>query len=238
MTQSAWIFARGGSQRVPGKNLALVAGQPLIAWAIQQAKESGAFSRVFVSTDSEEIAHVARQHGADVPFLRPAWLSASNSSELDAWKHAIAWQTDADGQVPAVFVSVPTTAPLRRSEDINGCIELWRSSGADLALTVTPAKTRPGYNMVASGQSKELTLIQLDNTSMRAVSSGTLFDVTTVCYVAAPEYILRSNSLFDGEVVGYLVPEERALDIDTPFDLRVADLVLESRPNDRRDGDA
>jgi len=229
MLDSAWIFARGGSVRVPGKNLSSAGGKPLLGWAIEHAQGTALFERVFVSTDSPEIAGIAREFGAEVPFMRPDFLSQSGSEELGAWRHAIEWEHKETGRLPQLFVSVPTTAPLREPSDIAACVAALSEGGADLVMTVTRAKTLPGYNMVAMGESSSLRLLGAGSSPEAPPARSSIFNVTTVCYAARPEYVLQAANLFSGKVLGSVVPEERALDIDTYFDLRVADLVLKDR---------
>lgn len=226
MNENAWIFARGGSTRVPGKNIAEVGGRPLISWAIDHALDAGIFEKVFVSTDSPEIAEVAEAYGAHSPFLRPPELSASDSNEMDAWKHALNWEIKAFGREPELFVSVPTTAPLREPGDIVDCVGALRSSQADIVLTVTPATHLPRYNMVSMDQNNRLRLLDRSQVLQGRRVLDAVFNVTTVCYAARAEYVMRSRDVFSGRTAGLVIPQERALDIDTPFDMRIADLVL------------
>jgi len=125
----AFVFARGGSKGLPGKNLRLLAGRPLLAWSIGHAREVGRIRRVIVSTDSEEIAAVARAHGAEVPFMRPAVLAGDRSPEWHAWRHALEFLREDEGELPEAMVSVPTTAPLRHSSDIERCLDEYRREG-------------------------------------------------------------------------------------------------------------
>jgi CMP-N-acetylneuraminic acid synthetase len=113
----AFIFARGGSVAVPRKNVREIAGKPLIGHAIECAQQAKLIDRVMVSTDDDEIADVARQFGAEIPFMRPANLAGSDSAELDAWRHAVEYLRSVEfGPVaPEIFVSVPPTSPLRSS---------------------------------------------------------------------------------------------------------------------------
>lgn len=237
--KNAWIFARGGSRRVPGKNIAEVGGRPLIAWAVAHALNADIFDEVFVSTDSPEIAEIAEAHGARSPFLRPPELSAGDSNEMDAWRHALNWEIKAYGRAPEVFVSVPTTAPLREPSDIVECVDALHSSQADIVLTVTPATHLPRYNMVSMDHTRRLRLLDRSPVLEGAEVADSIFNVTTVCYSARAQYVLRSRNLFSGRIAGLVIPQERALDIDTPFDLKVADLLLSDRrerERGRKDG--
>ena len=114
----ALICARGGSKGLPGKNIRPLGGKPLISWAIDQAKSVSRISRVIVSTDSEEIARVARASGAEVPFIRPAELAQDSSPEWLVWRHALNFLKETEGTYPDLFVVVPATAPLRSVQDL------------------------------------------------------------------------------------------------------------------------
>ena len=119
----AFIFARGGSKGLPGKNIRPLGGKPLIAWSIEHALAVKRIERVIVSTDSEEIAAVARDYGAEVPFIRPAELAQDDSPEWLSWRHALNYLGETTGALPEVMVSVPTTAPLRLAIDIENCLD-------------------------------------------------------------------------------------------------------------------
>ena len=139
MKAVAFIFARGGSKGLPGKNIRPLGGKPLIAWAIEQALSVKRIGRVIVSTDSEEIAAVARDFGAEVPFIRPTELARDDSPEWLAWRHALNYLRETTGVLPEVMVSVPTTAPLRLAVDIENCLDEYEKGDADIVITVTDA---------------------------------------------------------------------------------------------------
>ena len=145
----AWIFARGGSKGLPGKNIRNLNGKPLIAYAIETAKESQHISEVFVSTDSPEIATIAEKYGAVVPFLRPAELAGDKSPERMAWRHAIEWNRQQTRYpVMDLMVSLPTTAPLRTPEEVDRAIDLFLEGNADTVIAVSPSARHPAFNMV------------------------------------------------------------------------------------------
>ena len=127
----AFIFARGGSKGLPGKNIRMFAGKPLIAWAIEHAHKAEGIGRVIVSTDSEEIAAVASQYGAEVPFMRPSHLAKDDSPEWLSWRHALEFIRNDEGSLPDAMVSVPVTAPLRQPVDVERCLELFSEGDAD-----------------------------------------------------------------------------------------------------------
>ena len=110
MHATAFIFARGGSKGLPGKNIRLFGGKPLIAWSIQHAQAVKRISRVIVSTNSQQIAALAQQYGVEAPFIRPAELAQDNSPEWLAWQHALNYLRETTDMLPEVMVSVPATA--------------------------------------------------------------------------------------------------------------------------------
>ena len=145
----ACIFARGGSKGVPRKNVRLLGGRPLIGHAIEAARASTLVDRVLVSTDDEEIAGVARRFGAEVPFMRPAELATDQASEWLAWKHAAQYlRAEPGGGHVAAFVSVPTTSPLRTSQDVDAAIRAYDPDTTDAVITVREAQRNPYFNMV------------------------------------------------------------------------------------------
>ena len=132
----AVIPARGGSKRIPRKNIKLFAGKPMIAWSIEAAQRTGLFDRIVVSTDDEEIASIARKYGADVPFVRPAELSDDYTGTAPVIAHAIEWHLKR-GLDPIEICCIYATAPFLRSEDIILGQETLDQSGVDFAFSVT-----------------------------------------------------------------------------------------------------
>jgi len=223
-----FIFARGGSKGVPYKNISLLAGKPLIAYAIEKALASALIDRVIVSTDDTEIADVSLKYGAEVPFIRPQELASDDAPEWLAWQHAIRTIRSAKGEPKIdVFVSIPPTSPLRAVEDIDNCIQVFIESDADIVITVKPAERNPWFNMVVLDKTGYARIvIPQSRTINRRQDAPCVYDMTTVAYAARPEFVLSANSLFEGKVKTVLVPAERALDIDTELDLKVAEFLL------------
>lgn len=226
MTAVAFIFARGGSKGLPGKNIRSFRGKPLIAWSIEQALAVGRIKRVIVSTDSEEIAAVARDYAAEVPFMRPAELARDDSPEWLAWRHALNYLKETAGHYPEVFISVPATAPLRKVDDIERCLDEYDKGDADMVITVTDAHRSPYFNMVKATPDGSVGLvIPGSSTVTRRQDAPAVFDMATVCYVANPEFVISHGSTFEGRVKAVHVPPERSIDIDTLMDFRIADFI-------------
>lgn len=230
MKVTACIFARGGSKGLPGKNIRLLGGKPLIAWAIDHALAVKRINRVIVSTDSEEIAAVASEYGAEVPFLRPDELARDDSPEWLAWRHALDYLRAADGVLPEAMVSVPTTAPLRLPLDIENCLDEYEKGEADTVVTVTDAHRSPYFNMVKLKADGTVGLVIPPSSSItRRQDAPAVFDMATVAYVVRPEFVMTRAGIFDGMVRAVKVPPERAIDIDTLLDFQLAECLLNIR---------
>ena len=222
----ALICARGGSKGLPGKNILPLAGRPLMTWAIDHARAVRRISRVIVSTDSEDIAAVARDAGAEVPFMRPADLARDDSSEWLVWRHALSYLRDSTGEFPDALIVLPVTAPLRAVTDLDRCLDEYEKGVADVVITVTDARRSPYFNMVSLGPEAEARLvIPAKGEITRRQDAQVVYDMTTVAYVARPEFVMSSGGMFQGRVRAVHIPPERAIDIDTPLDFRIAECL-------------
>ena len=226
------IFARGGSRGIQRKNIAPLAGRPLVAWSIGIALRCPSIDRVVVSTDDEEIAQVARHWGAEVPFLRPPELAGDRSPEWLAWRHAIETLNAEPGARPIeVFCTLPPTSPLRAVDDVEACLAKLTEGAFDVVITVRDAARSPYYNMVTLDPTGTANLaIPPDQPLHRRQDVPAVYDITTVAYAARPDFVLTQAGLFAGRVGAVVVPVERALDIDTPYDLRIAAALAADAP--------
>ena len=230
MKAVAFIFVRGGSKGLPGKNIRPLGGKPLIAWSIEHALAVKRIERIIVSTDSEEIAKVARAHGAEVPFMRPVELAGDKNPEWLAWRHALTFLLETNGSLPDAMVSVPTTAPLRLPVDIENCLDQYEKGDADMVITVTDAHRSPYFNMVKANADGTVGLvIPPQSAIVRRQDAPVVYDMATVCYVANPKFVMTHNATFDGRVKAVHVPTERAIDLDTLLDFQIAESLLNIR---------
>ncbi|WP_319467415.1 acylneuraminate cytidylyltransferase family protein [uncultured Pseudodesulfovibrio sp.] len=218
-----FIFARGGSKGLPGKNIKPLGGIPLIAHSINAAKDSGLIDRIIVSTDDQAIADTAAEYGAEIPFMRPAELAQDTSPEWDAWRHAIREVEDFD-----VFISLPCTAPLRSGEDVRRCIELYLEGDCDMVITTRTAERHPSFNMVTLDENGYASIaMPTAGDITRRQDAPKIFDMTTVAYVTSPQFIMEHSGTFQGRVKSVEIPPERAVDIDTELDFAFAEFLLE-----------
>ena len=231
MLKTAFIFARGGSKGVPGKNIKLFSGKPLIAWSIQQALAVKSIGRVIVSTDSLEIAEIAKLYGASVPFIRPAELADDFSPEWASWRHALKTMSEIEGQMPEDLISIPATSPLRDPVDILNCLEMYENDQCDAVIGITETNHNPYFNMVIKDDysNKCKIVIQSKEIIGRRQDTPNIYNITTVAYVINSEFIMRNNSILDGCYKGVIIPSERAMDIDSQLEFDVAEFLFRKK---------
>lgn len=232
---TAWgaVFARGGSQGVPGKNLRKIGQVSLLGHAIRLAQETPGIDRVVCSTDSAEIAKEAEKCGAWVPFMRPDHLAGNASPEWESWKHLCSFLMEQGGLESDTLVVLPTTAPLRDVADVSQAMTLAANSKADVVVTVTAAHRSPWFNMVTVDSRQRAVIVMKDRAGVvfRRQDSPDVFDLTTVAYVTNLGYVLSAANMFAGDVVASVVPPERAIDIDTELDLEIAEFLHHRKEN-------
>ena len=213
------VPARGGSRAVPRKNLAPVAGEPLIVHTIRAALAAGSIDRLVVSTDDDEIAEVALAAGAEV-VKRPAELALDESTTEEALLHAL----DILGPPePAYVVTLEPTSPLRTSALIDDCVRLAQERGADAVMTVS--ETRAIHGRLEEGRFIPLERGQPRRRQLRAP----LYRESSTVYVTRTAYLRDTRSVVGDRVYALVVPEEEAIDINSELDLVVADALLRRR---------
>ncbi len=222
----ALIPARGGSKRVPRKNLAVVGGRSLVGWAIQAAKQARHARHVIVSTDSAEIADAARVMGVDVPWLRPESLARDESKSIDVVIHAFEWATANLRPAPEFGVLLEPTAPLRRAEHIDAALELLASSGADSVVTVSelPHNFHPEEVLrVDEGRLQPFLPGRTMDTRKLRSEQAPAYVPNGLVYAFRVESLLRHRSLFGQSTLPLVLPWSTFLDIDTMEDLKLAE---------------
>lgn len=229
----AIIPARGGSKGIPRKNIVMLGGQPVIAWAIQAGVQARLVDRVIVSTDDQEIADVARQYGGEVPFLRPAELAADDTPDLPVFQHAVRWLEEHEGFRPEIIVNLRPSSPLRRSQHVDAAIQLLLDTGADSAKSVCLARQHPHKMWRLRGS----TLHSFQRTRMRLargpdVARADLEPIywqNGVVDVMRRELLMERNMTIGGVVAGLVTDPEDSVDLDGPLDLLVAQALIERR---------
>lgn len=221
------ICARGGSTGVPGKNVRMLCGKPLIAWTIEQAIASGVAQQVYVSTDSEEIAQAARAAGAQVPFLRPAALATADAAKLPVIQHLVAW---VEAQVAPVtrIVDLDPTSPLRDLDDIRAC-DAMLDAQTDLVITGYESDKNPYFNMVerkGNGFYERVSIPRAEVFGRQAAPK--VYAMNGSVYAWHRKTL--SESLWNcGRIRLHAMPRERSIDIDHEIDFELVELLMRRR---------
>lgn len=219
----AFIFARGGSKGLPGKNIRTLGDKPLIAHSITFAKENPRISDVIVSTDSEEIAEVSKNWGAKVPFLRPASLAGDTVREMDAWRHAVSHYMENISSFDC-FLSLPAVSPLRQHEDLDRVIEKVSQTEVDFVLTGVESETSPYANLIEKKETQGFKLCSA-NEATRRQDTKTVYRIIPMYYACKPDRIFQYDNLFHGRVDMIEIPRSRAADVDTLEDFEYLEFL-------------
>jgi len=224
----AFIFARGGSKGLPGKNIKTLNGKPLIAWTIECALQSNRFDHVFVSTDDVAIAKVAGEWGAKIPFMRPPELAQDDSPEWLSWQHASRWIKENYPECQR-FVSLPATSPLRSVDDINNAFKIFDTE-SDLVLGVSATDHNPLFNVVTKDDVNRVSLWSKTDTPIyRRQDAPQAYNITTILYMTTVDHVISANGVFDGRVKAIDIPSERSVDIDTLQDFQWAEFLMKNK---------
>ena len=218
----AIIPARGGSKGVPKKNIRDLAGKPLIAWTIAEAKKSRYLDRCIVSTEDAEIKKVAEESGGEVPFLRPQGLAQDGTASIDVVLHAIRKLPDYD-----FVVLLQPTSPLRTVEDIDGAIAFCFDHGAESCVSITESEHSPYWMYRLDGMQKMLPLLELSREeNYQRQKLPKVYRLNGAVYVNRIGALLSGRSLLEKDTVGYIMPQERSYDIDTMLDFELVGTVV------------
>lgn len=227
MRTFAFVFARGGSKGLPGKNIKPLLGKPLLCYSIEVAQQLPEIEQVFVSTDDVQIALIAQAAGA-VVIERPTELASDTSPEFLAWRHAVDYVEQHYGHFDG-FISLPATAPLRSKEDVQAAMLKLQQTNADICVSITPAQRSPYFNMVRQLPDGLVDIAIKDNgLFVRRQDAPELFDLTTVVYATSPDYIRQSPGVLAGKVTAVIIPKQRAVDIDDNYDFMWAEAMLKA----------
>jgi len=221
------IPARGGSKRIPRKNIREFCGKPMIAWSIEAAQSSGCFDQIIVSTDELAIAAVSRQWGSDVPFMRPAELADDFAGTTPVVAHAVRWYQD-HGQELTAVCCLYATAPLVEPADISQGLELLAQAAADRFVFTATAYASPIQRALRLDPvSREAQMWQPEQFSKRSQDLEPAYHDAGQFYWGRPKAWLQSGNLFEGSKP-LLLPRWRVQDIDTEDDWTQAELMRQA----------
>lgn len=223
------VTARGGSKGVPRKNIRVLAGKPLLAYTAEAAIASRRLSRVILSTDDEEIAEVGRRCGLEVPFLRPSELATDSTPTLPVLQHAVKFLEHEGSRYEAICLLQPVT-PLRTAADIDGCVELLESTGADAVVTVAAVPLEYNPHWVYLQDSHGLLRISTGETNPipRRQELPPAFYREGSVYVMRRGVLMEGNSLYGERLAGYIVDPSCRTNIDSLEDWKRAEALIEA----------
>jgi CMP-N,N'-diacetyllegionaminic acid synthase len=232
------IIARGGSKRIPGKNIKDFCGKPLIAWTIEEALKSRYMKRVVLSTDDPEIAHIGKAWGAEVPFMRPRALAEDLTPDLPVFSHLLTELASKEKSIPEMLTHLRVTGPLRTVDDMDKGIELLlQRTDYDSVRAVIPAPLHP------------LKTYKIEQGRLTAFIPESVYGIpepynapvqslppafASAGYFSAmwSKTVIEKNLMTGTQILGYVCDEKNATDIDTPFDWMIAEARMKERLSD------
>jgi N-acylneuraminate cytidylyltransferase len=229
------ILARGGSKRIPGKNIKMFCGKPLIAWTIEETLKSKYMKRVILSTDDPEIARIGKEYGAEVPFMRPSDIAQDLTPDLPTFEHVLNWMKEHEGTMPDIVGHLRVTGPMRLVEDMDkGITLLIDNPDYDSVRAVVPTPLHPMKTYKLDGDTL-LPFIPEDVYGIKEPYNAPV-QVLPKAYASAGYFsAIRSSTIIDKKsmtgpkLLGYVCDAKNATDIDTPFDWMIAEARMKER---------
>jgi len=222
----AIIPARGGSKRIPRKNIKLFCGRPMIAWSIDAARASGLFDHIVVSTDDIEISAVAKAYGAEVPFMRPAALSDDYTGTSSVVAHAIQWYR-AQGDMPDLVCCIYATAPFVSAADLQRGLQMLADSGSDFAFSVT-SFAFPIQRAIKLTEEGRVQMFQPEHFNTRSQDLEQAFHDAGQFYWGRAAAWIADKPIFSSDAMPVILPRHRVQDIDTPEDWERAEWMFKA----------
>ncbi len=227
------ICARGGSKRVKDKNIRIINGKPLISYAIDLAKRWGRAKRIICSTDSEKIAEIAKNSGADVPFIRAARLSTGTAGKLEVIRDALVNSERAYNEKYDIIVDLDATNPLKTKKDLDNCLGIFRKKNAEVLLSVVKARRNPYFNMVELNNKGFAELSKKPkSTILRTQSTPKVYDVNASIYFYSRNFLLNPKNSFvleSKKAAIYVMDDACGTDIDSEEDLKYIEFLLKNK---------
>lgn len=223
----AVIPARGGSKRLPNKNIKELNGKPLINWTIDAALKSNYLTEVIVSTDSQDIANIAIKAGGNVPFLRPENLAKDNSTTYDTIEHAVLYYKNELGQNFDYVILLQPTSPLRDSKDIDQSIEMLFEKKSDAIISVCEAEHSPLWSNTLNINNDMSNFIASEIKNKRSQDLDTFYRINGAIYICDTTRLLQEKVFFlESNIYAYIMPVEHSIDIDNIIDFKLAEVIV------------
>ena len=222
------ICARGGSKGVPGKNIRMLAGKPLIAHSIAQAKATGLFAAIAVSSDSDEILNIATQYGTDMVISRPAEMATDSAGKMPAIAHAVASAEAQSATRYEICVDLSATAPLRTPEDIVASVNLLKETHCKNVITGAPSHCSPYFSLVETDAQGRVHLSKkLPAPVLRRQDAPATYDMNGSIYVWQRDVLLADPQVFYDNTRIHIMPRSRSLDIDEEIDFQMVEFMMQ-----------
>ncbi|MDO8454884.1 MAG: acylneuraminate cytidylyltransferase family protein [Sulfurimonas sp.] len=223
----AIILARGGSKRLPNKNILPLGGKPLIAWSIDEAKKSKYIDTVMVTTDSLEIYDVALKHGAELPFLRPAELAQDETKSIDVILHALDFYKEEKFDDVIIF---QPTSPLRDVDDIDGAIEFFYAKNATSVVGVCEVEHSPLWSNTLDESLSMDNFLDDKYNNFRSQDLPVYYRINGAFYMSKIDSVIEKKSFFiKQDIYAYVMSQEHSADIDTKLDFIIAEALLKQK---------
>ena len=219
------IPARSGSKGIPNKNIVDFSEKPLIAWTIKAALESNSIDKIIVSTDSQRIAEISTSYGAEVPFLRPSNLSEDDSTAIDVDIHAIEWLENNENFHAKYIVHLQPTSPFRKAEDIRNAIDLAIKKKADSVVSLCAVTEHP-YWMKQVNEDGKITNFLNDKQINNRQQLPIVNRLNGAIYIARTDLLREKRTWFFEQTYAYIMSRQSSIDIDEPYDLKIARLLI------------
>lgn len=230
MTMLCTICARGGSKGVARKNARELLGRPLLAWTIEQARQTGLFKAIAFSSDSDELLAAALKAGADIAVKRPDEMATDTAPKLPAIRHCLEQAIARSGTSPDIFVDLDVTSPLRLASDISGAVKLLEQTGARSVITGAQARRSPYFNLVEARKDGSVGLSKWAEPPItRRQDAPRCYDMNASIYVWRVAPFLEHPAVFYPDTRLFEMPEERSVDIDSELDFTLVELLLRRR---------
>lgn len=223
------IPARGGSRGVPGKNIKLLEGKPLISYAIAEGKKSKYIDKLILSTDDEHIAATSREMGLEVPFMRPAELAGDLSKAIDTYIYTLGEMERIYKYWADILVVLQPTSPLRTFEDIDGAINLFLTRDADSVVSVCEVEHSPYWYKTLDSDNKLQQFLDCDDVNANRQKLPAVYRPNGAVYVFKRELIMEKKAYYSDKSYAYIMPNDRSVDIDTQIDFKLAELLINER---------
>ena len=227
----AIIPARGGSKRVPKKNIRLLTGKPLIAYTIETALKSRYLNRIVVSTEDEEIARISKKYGAEV-IKRPKILAADKAKTVEAVFHVLKVLTRKK-YIPDLIILLQPTSPLRTVDDIDKAINIFLQNKCESVVSVCEMEPSP-YRFFGIKEKYLKLILGRKNLLKRSQDLPKIYVINGALYISTPKIIRKYKSFYSSKILPYIMPKERSVDIDDEIEFKLAEIIIKNERNKNR----